>query len=321
MLGLLVELADIRARTDGTYRRDVNTVNTLGTKGALADAVAELLRMLWAEKHDYLSPVDFRKAICRFAPQFNNNDQHDSQEFLGFLLDGLHEDLNLVINKPPPVEMTPQREKELETLPVHIASEKEWAIYRQRNDSFIVQCFQGQFRNQMRCLTCSKTSTTYNTFMPLSIPIPTDRKGNRVTLHECLKEFLKEEILDQDDAWFCPQCKTRRRASKKLSISRLPPILMIHLKRFQFRGPVSDKIETTVEYPLAGLDMTTYVQGKVYDLYGVSNHFGTLSSGHYTAFVRNHRDWYSITDSKFTKVEPHSVRSARSAYILYYRLR
>ena len=36
----------------------------------------------------------------RFAPQFCGHKQHDSQELLTFLLDGLHEDLNRVREKP-----------------------------------------------------------------------------------------------------------------------------------------------------------------------------------------------------------------------------
>lgn len=111
---------------------------------------------MWAQNYLFLSPVTFRDQICRFAPQFRGSDQHDAQEFLGFLLDGLHEDLNYVVQKPLPVEMTPEREHDLETLPAQVMSMREWDIYRRRNDSFVVQCFQGQFRNQMKCLTCSK---------------------------------------------------------------------------------------------------------------------------------------------------------------------
>ncbi|GAA5916849.1 uncharacterized protein JCM6883_000088 [Sporobolomyces salmoneus] len=320
---------------NGAYRKDVNEFNPLGTKGALANAVGELIRALWAQQYVYLAPVTFREAICRVAPQFRGTDQHDAQEFLGFLLDGLHEDCNYVLKKPPPIEMTPEREHDLETLPPQIMSEREWQIYKMRNDSFIVQCFQGQFRNQLKCLTCHKTSTTYNTFMPLSVPIPSHRGLHRVTLMSCLEAFVKDEILDKDDAWHCPRCKKNRKATKKLSLSKLPPILVIHLKRFSFHGPFSDKIETQVHYPLTGLDLTHFIPpplmdqksgsvpsgGFQYDLFGVTNHYGNLSSGHYTAFVRNGREWFNIGDSKVTACDPNTVQSAKSAYILYYAMR
>ncbi|GAA5928653.1 uncharacterized protein JCM15063_003931 [Sporobolomyces koalae] len=322
--------------TNGAYRKDINEYNPLGTKGALANAVGELIRALWAQEYSYLAPVTFREAISRVAPQFRSSDQQDAQEFLGFLLDGLHEDCNYVLKKPPAIEMTPEREHDLETLPPQVMSEREWQIYKMRNDSFIVQCFQGQFRNQLRCLTCHKTSTTYNTFMPLSVPIPTHRGLHRVTLMSCLEAFVKDEILDQDDAWHCPRCKKNRKAVKKLSLSKLPPILVIHLKRFSFQGPFSNKIETQVHYPLTGLDLTPFIPPPLmdqksgshgssrrfeYDLFGVTNHYGNLSSGHYTAFIRNRRDWYNIGDSKVSPCDPNLVQSAKSAYILYYALR
>jgi len=97
----------------------------------------------------------------------------------------------------------------------------------------------------------------------------------------------------------CPRCKVPRRASKTLTIARLPPVLLIQLKRFSTQNGVFwDKSETPVIFPVNGLDLTRYMPrrqptGKEdpddprtqlgpfkYDLYGVSNHMGTLSSGH-----------------------------------------
>lgn len=71
------------------------------------------------------------------------------------MLDGLHEDLNRILHKPN-YQVTPAREAELERLPQPIASEQEWTIYRMRNDSLVVDFFQGQFRNRLECLTCHK---------------------------------------------------------------------------------------------------------------------------------------------------------------------
>ena len=96
-----------------------------------------------------------QRSICSHAPQFSGSEQHDSQEFLSFLLDGLHEDLNRILQKRN-IESTPEREAELEKLPTQIASEQEWQIYRMRDDSLVVDFFQGQYRNRMECLTCHR---------------------------------------------------------------------------------------------------------------------------------------------------------------------
>lgn len=68
-------------------------------------------------------------------------------------MDGIHEDLNRVMMKPVWAP-TPEQEAELERLPPQIASEREWRAWKARNDSLIVDYFQGQFRNRLECLTC-----------------------------------------------------------------------------------------------------------------------------------------------------------------------
>lgn len=323
---------------DGSYRKAINRVNPLGTQGALAEAFAQLIRVMWSEQYTFVSPVTFREAITRFAPAFRGHDQHDAQEFLAFLLDGLHEDLNYVKQKPPALEMTAAREEELETLPQQIASVQEWAVYRERNDSLIVDWFQGQFRNKLTCLTCGKTSTTYNAFLYLSLPIPVKSgRGAKVTLAQCLDAFTKDEVLENDDAWHCPRCNKPRRATKKLSISRLPQILLIHLKRFSFKGPFTDKIETQVQFPTTNLDLTNYMPPPLppgtapkgtqmgpflYDLYGATHHFGSLSGGHYTATIRVHGEkgqpqWMYCDDSRITKSDERQIHSP-SSYILWW---
>ncbi|KAI0042737.1 cysteine proteinase [Auriscalpium vulgare] len=329
--------------TDGRWKSAVNMVNPLGTKGNLAFAFASILHEMWHEEMPYISPYPFRKSICLHAAQFGGSEQHDSQEFLSFLLDGLHEDLNRILQKPNN-EVSTAREEELEKLPQQIASEQEWKIYRMRNDSLIVDFFQGQFRNRLECMTCHATSTTYNTFMYLSLPIPAS-KHSKLTLQHCLDAFVKEEVMEKTDAWNCPKCKALRKATKQLSLSRLPPVLLIHLKRFSFKGPFTDKIEKLIDFPLKGLDLTSYLPPPLpagvdrghlgmqtlgaddprlqippykYDLYGVTNHFGSLSSGHYTAFISSRGGWLYCDDSRVT---PSSAKEVvgKPAYVLYYK--
>jgi len=44
--------------------------------------------------------VALQGAVGRFKPEFSGYQQQDSQELMAFLLDGLHEDLNRIHNKP-----------------------------------------------------------------------------------------------------------------------------------------------------------------------------------------------------------------------------
>lgn len=120
-------------------------------------------------------------------------------------------------------------------------------------------------------------------------------KKSVYSLDECLDEFSKEEILSQADSWFCPQCKTHVSATKKFELWRTPDILVVQLKRFsQFRGRLyGNKINTVIDFPLEGLDLSSRVEGPtdgksaVYDLIAVDNHMGGMGGGHYTAYIKD----------------------------------
>lgn len=58
---------------------------------------ADIIDKLWLGKSNSLAPWNFKKTVSSFAPQFAGYMQHDSHELLGYLLDGLHEDLNRVV--------------------------------------------------------------------------------------------------------------------------------------------------------------------------------------------------------------------------------
>ncbi|KAI1267359.1 hypothetical protein F5Y18DRAFT_336069 [Xylariaceae sp. FL1019] len=154
------------------------------------------------------------------------------------------------------------------------------------------------------------------------------RRKHGVTLEECLDEFERDEVLSEQDMWYCPRCKEHRRASKKLDLWKSPDILICHLKRFSSSGFRRDKLETLVEFPIENLDITSRVlqieEGKqeIYDLIGVDCHFGGLGGGHYTAYGKNFVDgqWYSYNDSSVSKINPERIVDS-SAYMLFYRRR
>lgn len=117
-------------------------------------------------------------------------------------------------------------------------------------------------------------------------------KKKVVTLADCLSEFTKEELLSEEDLWYCPRCKEHQRASKKFDLWRLPEILVVHLKRFSHTRSWRDKIDDFIDFPLKELDLTDRVlsiknpdeiskdERYIYDLYGVDNHYGGMGGGH-----------------------------------------
>ncbi|KAL5546774.1 hypothetical protein UlMin_006461 [Ulmus minor] len=556
------------------YHQEINWHNPLGMVGELALAFGELLRKLWAPGRTPVAPRPFKAKLARFAPQFSGYNQHDSQELLAFLLDGLHEDLNRVKQKPY------IKSRDADGRPDEEVADEYWANHIARNDSIIVDVCQGQYKSTLVCPECNKVSVTFDPFMYLSLPLqftttrnmtvtvftcdgsalpipcivtvpkqgrcrdliqalsnacslkPTEKlllveirnhivqrfledpliplssikdddhlaayktpkllkntkylhlihrsrggfssnqtasgwkpwgipivssiscddvitrgdikkrvhtiltplrrtessfsavpsrpsedlnseqasssdntdvisskaasfpdlplqlvdesnecidlstgeekaikispsstsiilyvdwskkflenydthylenlpevfkygpvtkktRSEPLSLYTCLEAFLREEPLVPEDMWYCPQCKERRQASKKLDLWRLPEVLVIHLKRFSYSRSMKHKLETFVNFPIHDFDLTNYVANKnnsrrqLYELYALTNHYGGMGSGHYTAHIKlvDENKWYNFDDSHISSINEDDVKSA-AAYVLFYR--
>ena len=124
-------------------------------QGAIAEAFGALLQRMWSSTSpaSSFSPHEFKTQLQRFAPQFSGYQQHDSQELVAFLLDGLHEDLNRVLKKPYIEKPDWEGGQDLEL--VKLANES-WEGYKRRNDSVIVDLFQGQYQSTLICPKCQK---------------------------------------------------------------------------------------------------------------------------------------------------------------------
>lgn len=150
----------------GAYVNDINSDNPLGTSGKLVKEFSKLIRELWSGKSSSVTPRDFKRSLEEFAPQFSGYQQHDSQELLAFLLDGLHEDLNRVKKKP---YLTL---KEGDDIPDSERVQEAWTMHQQRNNSVIVDWFHALLKSTLVCPDCNRVSVTFDPFMYLSLPLP-----------------------------------------------------------------------------------------------------------------------------------------------------
>ncbi|KAM9637792.1 ubiquitin carboxyl-terminal hydrolase 8 isoform 1-T1 [Morphnus guianensis] len=297
------------------YHDDINRSNFLGHKGEVAEEFGVIMKALWTGQYKYISPKDFKITIGKINDQFAGYSQQDSQELLLFLMDGLHEDLNKADNRKR------YKEENNDHLDDFRAAELAWHKHKQLNESIIVALFQGQFKSTVQCLTCHKKSRTFEAFMYLSLPLASTSK---CTLQECLRLFSKEEKLTDNNRFYCSHCKTRRDSLKKIEIWKLPPVLLVHLKRFSYDGRWKQKLQTSVDFPLETLDLSQYVIGpknnlKRYNLFSVSNHYGGLDGGHYTAYCKNasKQRWFKFDDHEVSEISASAVKSS-AAYILFY---
>ncbi|NWS30374.1 UBP2 hydrolase, partial [Polioptila caerulea] len=299
------------------YLRDLNNNSRMRT--ALMSEFAKLIQLLWTSSpNESVSPSEFKTQIQRYAPRFVGYNQQDAQEFLRFLLDGLHSEVNRVLVRPRASTDT------LDHLPDDEKSRQMWRRYQEREDSRISDLFVGQLKSSLTCSECGYCSTAFDPFWDLSLPIP--KKGyGEVTLMDCLRLFTKEDVLDGDEKPTCCRCKARTRCTKKFSIQKFPKILVLHLKRFSEARIRSSKLTTFVNFPLKDLDLREFASQScnhaVYNLYAVSNHSGTTMGGHYTAYCKSpvSSEWHSFNDSRVTPMSSSHVRSS-DAYLLFYEL-
>ena len=152
--------------------------------------------------------------------------------------------------------------------------------------------------------------------------------GNKISVMECISKYCQIEQLEESDMWYCSRCKEHVQAWKQFHLYRTPPILIIHLKRFHFSAATHrrDKIDTLIDFPLTDLDLRELVmhwevgEEPIYDCYAVSNHFGGLGGGHYTAYAKgDDGSWSNFDDSRVTSGVDESDVVSSSAYCLYYK--
>ncbi len=152
------------------YSTELNTDNPLGYSGRVATAYGRLLNGLYAlEGPRSIAPREFKNVIGNINPSFGGYQQQDSQELLAFVLDALHEDLNRIIQKPatnrPEIgNLSPEE--------LLVQGEEAWRLHKLRNDSVIVDLFQGVYKSTLVCPVCQKVSVTFDPFLDLSLPLP-----------------------------------------------------------------------------------------------------------------------------------------------------
>lgn len=170
------------------------------------------------------------------------------------------------------------------------------------------------------------------------------KSGNQqgaITLDDCLEAFAKEEKIPEA---YCSRCRDFRVQTKRMSLWRLPPVMIIHLKRFQFTPTMRRKLQELVVFPTEGLDLSRILastdrpppentngvngeheeredhdDGSLYDLYAVVHHQGALSGGHYVASLKSEVDgqWRLFNDAQIFEIHAREVVDP-SAYILFY---
>lgn len=320
--------------------RDFIQKNWKGSNGIMPEMYANLIRSLWRGDVGSIRPTSLRNFCARLNREWGVDRQQDAKEFFDFLVDCLHEDLNMNWQRTPLRPLTVEQELIRERMPVHEVSKTEWERYSHRESSFISSLFAGQHASRLKCTTCRNTSTTYEAFYSISVEIP---RSGRSDIYHCLRSYCQEEMLRGDEVWKCPYCKREREAAKKITITRAPQILVVHFKRFSASKTESArKVHTPIDFPLHGLDMGPYMippapsgtqdldpattPPYLYDAYAVMRHLGQSGNGgHYISLVKDSARgcWRKFDDDRVTDFDPNKLKADQrlqneQAYLVFY---
>ena len=223
------------------FQSELNTTNPLGMKGQLAKAYARVLFQLWNGDKSAVSPHELKYIMAKFNGMFSGYQQHDSQEFLGFLLDGLHEDLNRIINKPfvENKEYTGKDEKKF--------AQESWNAYKQRNDSVIVDKFHGQCKSTLVCPECKHVSVTFDPMAYLALPIPINHNRqveivfvgrNSIKPHQFFSSFDKNALIEDVKAELYENHPQFSDTGKSFAVFEISTTDLIPLKELHDYHPV-----------------------------------------------------------------------------------
>ena len=251
----------------------------------------KLIKTMWQDGNSVISPNTFKECIGQHEKMFMGFRQHDSQEFVNFVLDNIHEELKVDCdvtfkNVPDPInDYIKERHKFSSEIKKVSGDEsashshldklienfdeftekfkkeelmfkylKFWQTYMKSNYSIIQDLFGGLYLNEITCSECNYKSHRFDPFTSLTLDLPSESENNNIGLNDCLKNFTKPEILTDDNKYFCEKCKKKVDANKTMYLWEIPDYFIVQLKRFKNIGMRTMKNEIKVNIPFEDIN-------------------------------------------------------------------
>lgn len=292
---------------------DVNVVNFKRVEYHLVLRFRDLLYHIWND-NQILSPKTFKMTLEGFVKKYVGYDQHDAQECITYILDIIHRGLSTKVD----MNITGKVIDDIDKL--RKDGVEAWKSSFENNYSYIIELFYGQMYTKIECPKCEYKSNKFETFSSLSVSIPSNK--DNTTLEECIDKIEENEVLDDENKWYCEECKDKVNGLMKSKIWKLPDILIVDLKRFTKKA---NKINTKINFNIESLDLTKYISENKrnnkkyeYELYGVVNHRGDCYVGHYWSLCKRGGEWYNFNDTTVSKIKKEDIITSDN-YVLFFK--
>lgn len=172
--------------------------------------------------------------------------------------------------------------------------------------------FQGKILNYIECVHVAYKSTREEEFSDLSLNV----KGCQ-NICESFEKYTEVEMMDGDNKYRADGFEELQDARKGVKFLQLPPVLQLHLKRFEYDTTRDAMVKINDRYEFeTEIDLSRFVENSdgtdVYVLHSVLVHIGDVNGGHYHAFIRPQIDvsdeepkkqsqWYKFDDETVSR--------------------
>ena len=291
-------------------------------KYKLTDAYLNVLINSWLNVNiNNYSPNYFKQVISDMNPLFQGIQANDSKDLIIFLMENMHNELNIPLNNPNlqqnNVVINQYDFKQ------SFKSFKQYFINNYR--SVISDLFYGFFDSIMNCKNCGAESHNIQCYNILIFPLEEvrifkNRPQNVVSIEECFQYYEKQDIMTGANQIYCNKCRQNSDSKNYSKLIACPNILIINFNRGK-----GLQFDIKIEFEEI-LDVKNFLKKSddipsEYKLFGIVTHFGPSSmAGHFIAFCKSFVDgnWYKCNDSMVTPSSFHEAKNTGVPYILFY---
>ena len=292
-----------------------------------------VIQNLWdIKKHGKsYAPNSFKEVLSQLNPMFAGVAANDSKDLINFLLEKLHEELNLGSNKNFNSKLISHADQKDETKMLGIFLKD----MQERYKSIISDLFYGTIETKSQCLNCQNTKYNFQVFSFLEFPLQQVndfcyKNGMRqnfagngnpdIDLYECFFHYQNISTMNGNNQIFCNDCGKNCDALYGTFLYSMPNYFIINLNRGK-----NAVYKCNVKFPeilkLNNL-VRMWATNSIFQLKAVICHIGPSSmGGHFIAYCRHYKDnnWYKYNDSNVTKcMENKEYLINGMPYILFY---